>query len=136
MARLANRQIGTLSGGQQQRVFIARALAQEAELLLLDEPLTGLDAPSQEAILDTFDSLKSDNITVLVATHDLEQASQYFDRMMLLNHQLIAFGEPKTVYTSEHLVATYGGHVHFLSDGEAVEEQVLLADTCCGGGYH
>jgi len=136
MAGLADRQIGELSGGQQQRVFIARALAQEAELLLLDEPLTGLDAPSQEAILDIFDGLKADGVTVLVATHDLEQAAQFFDRMMLLNRRIIAFDKPDAVYTSEHLVATYGGHVHILSDGEAVEEQVLLADTCCGGGDH
>jgi anchored repeat-type ABC transporter ATP-binding subunit len=136
MAGLADRQIGELSGGQQQRVFVARALAQEAELLLLDEPLTGLDAPSQEAILDIFDGLKADNITVLVATHDLDQASRFFDRMMLLNRRIIAYDKPEVVYTSEHLVATYGGHVHILSDGEAVEEQVLLADTCCGGGDH
>lgn len=136
MARLADRQIGELSGGQQQRVFIARALAQRAELLLLDEPLSGLDAPSQEAILEIFNSLKADNITVLVATHDLDQASKHFDRMMLLNHRLIAFGEPESVYTSEHLVAAYGGNLHVLSDGEAAEEQLLLADTCCGGGEH
>ena len=136
MADLSHRQIGELSGGQQQRVFVARALAQEAELLLLDEPLTGLDAPSQDAILEIFNSLKADNITVLVATHDLAQASEHFDRMMLLNHRLIAFGEPQSVYTAEHLVAAYGGHVHVLSDGETAEEQLLLADTCCGGGDH
>ena len=136
MSGLARRQIGELSGGQQQRVFIARALAQRAELLLLDEPLTGLDAPSQEAILEIFDGLKADNITVLVATHDLDQAAEHFDRMMLLNHRLIAFDIPEVVYTSKHLVATYGGHVHVLSDGEDAEEQLLLADTCCGGGEH
>jgi len=136
MTDLSHRQIGELSGGQQQRVFIARALAQRAELLLLDEPLSGLDAPSQEAILDIFNSLKADNITVLVATHDLAQASEHFDRMMLLNHRLIAFGEPQSVYTAEHLVAADGEHVHVLSDGETAEEQLLLADTCCGGGDH
>jgi len=136
MTDLSHRQIGELSGGHQQRVFIARALAQRAELLLLDEPLSGLDAPSQEAILDIFNSLKADNITVLVATHDLAQASEHFDRMMLLNHRLIAFGEPQSVYTAEHLVAAYGEHVHVLSDGETAEEQLLLADTCCGGGDH
>ncbi|HEY52351.1 MAG TPA: metal ABC transporter ATP-binding protein [Caldilineae bacterium] len=134
MEGLARRQIGELSGGQQQRVFIARALAQEAELLLLDEPLTGLDTPSQEAILGIFDSLKADDITILVATHDLDQASTYFDRMMLLNRRLIAFGKADEVYTPEHLVATYGGHLHVLPGGKMEEKRLLVADTCCGGG--
>jgi anchored repeat-type ABC transporter ATP-binding subunit len=133
MAGLAKRQIGELSGGQQQRVFVARALAQEAELLLLDEPLTGLDVPSQEAILEIFDSLKADDITVLVATHDLDQASQRYDRMMLLNHRLIAFGKADEVYTPEHLVTTYGGHLHVLPGEKAEPERLVLADTCCGG---
>ena len=73
---LAKRQIGELSGGQQQRMFIARALAQEAELMLMDEPLTGLDSPSQEGILALLDELKRQNVTVMVATHDLEQAAR------------------------------------------------------------
>src|SRR5215207_7053824 len=89
---LASRQISQLSGGQQQRMFIARALAQEAELMLMDEPLTGLDTPSQEGLLDLLDTLKTQNVTVMVATHDLDQAARHFDRIMLLIHQIVAFG--------------------------------------------
>lgn len=123
---LAKKQIGELSGGQQQRVFIARALAQQAELLLLDEPLTGLDAPSQEAIFTILDSLRPDGVTVLVATHDLNLAAEHFDRIMLLNHRIVGFGPPATVLTSENLVAAYGGHMHVMEGGELV-----LTDTCC-----
>lgn len=134
MIDLAHRQIGELSGGQQQRVFLARALAQEAEVLLLDEPLTGLDAPSQEAIFTTLDTLKQHGITVLMATHDLDQASARFDRMMLLNHRLIAFGSPAEIFTPANLVRAYGGHLHVLPAAANAEEQLVLADTCCEGG--
>jgi manganese/iron transport system ATP-binding protein len=133
MQDLAQRRIGELSGGQQQRVFLARALAQEAELLLLDEPLNGLDAPSQQAIFEVLDALKALGITVLVATHDLDQAAAQFDRMMLLNRRLVVFGPPAQVLTPTHLLAAYGGHLHLLPGGEAAEGQVLLADTCCEG---
>lgn len=125
---LAKKQIGELSGGQQQRVFIARALAQEAELLLLDEPLTGLDVPSQEAIFEVLDGLRPDGVTVLVATHDLNLAAERFDRVMLLNHQMVAFGSGTAVLTPENLLAAYGGHMHRLS-----ETDLLLTDTCCEG---
>lgn len=133
MIDLAHRQIGELSGGQQQRVFLARALAQEAEVLLLDEPLTGLDAPSQEAIFTTLDTLQQHGITVLMATHDLDQATARFDRMMLLNHRLIAFGSPADIFTPANLVRAYGGHLHVLPSANA-EDQLVLADTCCEGG--
>ena len=83
---LADRQIGELSGGQQQRMFIARALAQEAELMLMDEPLTGLDVSSQEDIFTILDNLRRHQTTIMVATHDLEQAAERFDRILLLNH--------------------------------------------------
>lgn len=126
-AQLAEKQIGELSGGQQQRIFIARALAQEAELLLLDEPLAGLDLPSQEAIFDILDNLRPDNVTVLLATHDLNLAAERFDRVMLLNRRIIAFGEATAVLSTENLLAAYGGHMHIVgSDGSMV-----LADTCC-----
>ena len=128
-SHLANKQIGELSGGQQQRVFIARALAQEAELLLLDEPLTGLDMPSQDAIFTVLDGLRSDNVTVLVATHDLNLAADRFDKVMMLNRKIVAFGTATAVLTSENLLACYGGHVHRISDDGAL----LLADDCC---YH
>ncbi len=127
---LAKRQIGELSGGQQQRVFIARALAQEAELLLMDEPLTGLDLPSQESIFEILNAVGETGVTVLVATHDLNLAAERFDRVMLINRRLIALGEPHAVLTSNNLLYAYGGHVHVLGE----DETVLVADTCCGHG--
>lgn len=123
---LAKRQIGELSGGQQQRMFIARALAQEAELMLMDEPLTGLDSPSQEGILTLLGELKRQNVTVMVATHDLEQAAEYFDRVMLLNHRLIGFGAPDDVLQTEKLIQAYGGRLRSVG-----KDQVLAIDDCC-----
>lgn len=126
---LSKRQIGELSGGQQQRMFIARALAQEAELMLMDEPLGGLDTPSQEGILALLDELKGQNVTVMVATHDLEQAAEYFDRIMLLNRRLIGLGTADDVLQTEKLVQAYGGRLR-----SANGENVLTVDDCCDDG--
>ena len=126
---LAKKQIGELSGGQQQRIFIARALAQQAELLLLDEPLTGLDIPSQEAIFEILDGLRPEGVTVLVATHDLNMASERFDRVMLLNRQIVALGPPTAALQAHNLVQAYGGHMHMVGDEK---NTVILADGCCG----
>lgn len=106
---LASAQIGGLSGGQQQRVFIARALAMDATLLLMDEPLAGLDIPAQEKIFKILAGLRSTNVTVMVATHDLQVAQAHFDRVMLLNRQVVAFGEGTAVLTTENLLTLYGG---------------------------
>ncbi len=130
MDGLANRQIGELSGGQQQRTFLARALAQEAELVLMDEPLNGLDVPSQEAILSLLEKLYLQKITVMVATHDLGQAASHFDRVMLLNRRLIRFGLPHEVLTSENLLRAYGGHAQLIQEKDGI---TTLADTCCDG---
>lgn len=111
LSNLAKRQISQLSGGQQQRMFIARALAQEAELMLMDEPLTGLDTPSQEGLLNLLDTLKSQHVTVMVATHDLDQAARHFDRLLLLNHRLVAFGTADKVLQTENLISAYGGRL-------------------------
>lgn len=127
---LASRQIGELSGGEQQRVFLAQALAQGAELILLDEPLTGLDRPSQEAILQVLDELRRAGVTVLVATHDLNLASERFDQVMLLNRRLIALGPAAEVLTKASLLRAYGGHLHTLPDEEGV---LVLTDTHCEG---
>ena len=129
-AHLAKKQIGELSGGQQQRVFIARSLAQEAELLLLDEPLTGLDTPSQNSFFNILDSLRPDGVTILVATHDLNTAVEHFDRVMLLNKRLIALGSGEDVLAAENLLAAYGGHMHRIGD----DGDVVLTDTCCDHG--
>jgi manganese/iron transport system ATP-binding protein len=128
---LAQRQIGELSGGQQQRMFIARALAQEAELILMDEPLTGLDVQSQESIFHILDDLRQRGVTVLVATHDLDQAAERFDRVLLLNRRLVGLGSPAEVFTSEKLIQAYGGHLHLLPGGDAL---LALTDTCCDEG--
>ncbi len=93
--------IGELSGGQQQRVFLARALAQEPHILLMDEPFTGVDVTTQEATLTSADqALKAQKVTVLVSTHDLNLAAERFDLTVLLNHRLIAFGPPEQVFTT------------------------------------
>jgi manganese/iron transport system ATP-binding protein len=128
-SNLAHKQIGELSGGQQQRIFIARALAQEAELLLLDEPLTGLDVPSQEAIFAILDGLREDEVTTMVATHDLNMAAERFDRVMLLNRQIVAFDVPTAVLQPNYLLQAYGGHMHIIGTGS---EAVMLMDDCCG----
>ncbi len=108
---IADDQIGELSGGQQQRVYISRALAMDADLLLLDEPLAGLDAPSRQAIFAILDSLRPDGVTVLLATHDLHLAAERFDRVMLLNRRLLAFGPAGEALSTENLLAAYGGDV-------------------------
>lgn len=128
---LAERQIGELSGGQQQRVFLARALAQEAELLLLDEPFTGLDLPSQQILLEILNDLHSRNIAIVVATHDLNQAADLFDRILLLNRRLVADGPPQQVLTTDLLRQAYGSQLHVISQGE---QTLVLTDTCCTGG--
>jgi len=126
LADLAMRQIGQLSGGQQQRMFIARALAQEAELMLMDEPLTALDNPAQEGILELLDRLKQEKVTVMVATHDLDQAATHFDRIMLLNHRIVAFGKPEDVMKTDNLIDAYGGRLRSTKEGN-----VLAIDDCC-----
>jgi manganese/iron transport system ATP-binding protein len=126
----ADRQIGELSGGQQQRTFLARAMAQEAELVLMDEPLNGLDTPSQEAILSLLEELRRQRITVMVATHDLGQAASHFDRVMLLNRRLIRFGPPHDVLTSENLLNAYSGHAQLIQGEDGT---TTLADSCCDG---
>jgi manganese/iron transport system ATP-binding protein len=125
LSDLASRQIGQLSGGQQQRMFIARALAQEAELMLMDEPLSGLDTPSQEGLLNLLDTLQDQNVTVMVATHDLDQAARHFDRIMLLNHRIIAFDVPQNVMHTDHLLQAYGGRLKIDPGG------TMLVDDCC-----
>lgn len=127
---LAKRQIGELSGGQQQRMFIARALAQEAELMLLDEPLTGLDLPAQTEILRILDLLKARGVTVLLSTHDLHQAATAFDRVLLLNRRLISYGVPDEALKAEHLELAYLGQLHLIQKAQDI---MVIGDTCCEG---
>jgi manganese/iron transport system ATP-binding protein len=124
---LVEKQIGELSGGQQQRVFLAQALAQEAELILLDEPLSGLDFPSREAIFEILDELKREHVTVAIATHDLDLAAQQFDRVMLLNHDLISYGSPEEALTTSSLMNAFGGHLHQFGENGGL---VVFSDEC------
>ncbi len=118
MAEYAGVQIGELSGGQQQRAFLARALAQEADIFLLDEPFTGVDTTTQAATFAVLDELQREGKTVIVATHDLNSVFRHFDRVLALNRRLIAYGTPEEVFTPEVLAATYGDQVAMLpTDG-------------------
>lgn len=131
LSEMAKRQINQLSGGQQQRAFIARALAQEAELMLMDEPMTGLDAKSQEGIFQILDQLEQRRVTVMVSLHDMQMAAEHFEQVMLLNKTLLGFGTAETVFNSKALLEAYGGHVHFLKNKEG---SIAISDTCCDGG--
>jgi ABC-type Mn2+/Zn2+ transport system ATPase subunit len=100
MADLAGRRISNLSGGQQQRAFVARALAQEPKLLLLDEPTTGVDAATEEALREIVRELVADGLPVLMATHDLDRVDDWFDRLLVLDRRVLALGTPREVVES------------------------------------
>ena len=119
MDQLADVQISQLSGGQQQRVFLARALLAEGEVYLLDEPFTGVDAPTQELLSRVFENLRTRGKTVIIATHDLEQAAETSTRAVILNRRVIADGPPDSVLTSEILGEAYGGQFRVLTRGHA-----------------
>jgi ABC-type Mn2+/Zn2+ transport system ATPase subunit len=120
LADLASRSFGELSGGQRQRVLVARALVQDAKVLLLDEPFTGLDASSAGRLNGMIDRLSAEGRAVLIATHDIEQARRW-DRVLCLNRRQIAFGPPDDVLTMPVLEATHGGMIVELRDnGEHV----------------
>jgi ABC-type Mn2+/Zn2+ transport system ATPase subunit len=129
----AKLQINELSGGQQQRIFIAQSLAQEAELILMDEPFTGLDLNTQQDIFRILDILREKKVTILIALHDLKLASEKFDRVMLLNKRLIGIGLPQEVFTPENLSVAYGDHLRMLSSKDGL---LVLEDTCCEEGDH
>ncbi len=109
MRRFAPVQIGALSGGQQQRVFIARALLQEADVFLLDEPFSGVDAPTQALVLQVLDDLRAAGKTIVFATHDLAMAERSADICVMLNRRVVAAGPPARVLTVQNLQATFGG---------------------------
>lgn len=116
MEKFLHRQINQLSGGQQQRTFIARALAQQADLYLMDEPFAGVDAATENTILEVLQGMTSNHKTILVVHHDLQTVTRYFDWVILLNTRLVAFGPAKEVFTSENIQKTYGGKLTLLSD--------------------
>ncbi|MBB4210606.1 manganese/zinc/iron transport system ATP- binding protein [Rhodothalassium salexigens DSM 2132] len=117
LADYADRQIGQLSGGQQQRVFLARALAQDADLYLMDEPLAGVDAKTERTIIGVLQDLKDEGRSVFVVHHDLRTVPEYFDHLMLLNTRLVAAGPMSETFTVANLQQTYGGHMAVLPGG-------------------
>lgn len=116
MLPYADRQISNLSGGQQQRVFLARALAQESDLYLMDEPFAGVDATTEAAIIALLQDLKERGKTILVVHHDLPTARNYFDMLLLINMHVVAFGPTEQTFTQELLQKTYGGRLTILSE--------------------
>ncbi|MHB1134978.1 MAG: metal ABC transporter ATP-binding protein [Chloroflexota bacterium] len=127
LTALAQHPIGELSGGQQQRLFLARALAQEPSLLLLDEPFAGVDEPTQRALLDLLAGLAASSATLLVSTHDLDLAASHFDLVLLLNGRVVAFGPPTEVLTTETLLAAFGAPSFPLGEGRLLS----LTNSCC-----
>ncbi len=124
MADYAHRQISQLSGGQQQRVFLARALVQDAQLYLMDEPFAGVDAATERAIVTLLHDLRAAGRTVLVVHHDLQTVREYFDQLILLNMRVVAHGPTDEVFTDANLHATYGGRLTLLSEAaEALAQQ-------------
>ena len=132
LVEVAHRQINELSGGEQQRMFIAQALAQEAHLMLMDEPFSGLDAKASDHIFRILDDLKEQNVTVMVATHNLDMAAERFDRVMLLNGRIIGFGNAREVFTAACLKDAYGHHLQMIETKDGV---MVLSDTCCDGHH-
>jgi len=126
MTALANRQIRQLSGGQQQRVFLARALAQDAQIYFLDEPFSGVDAATEAAIVELLQTLRASGKTVLLVHHDIQTVREYFDYVILLNMRLIACGPVDTTFTNENLHKTYGGRLTLLDEAaEAMRQREL-----------
>lgn len=117
MADKGGRPIADLSGGQRQRVFIARALAQEADVLLLDEPFSAVDVTAEQEILEVLDRLRAQQVTIMIATHDLNLASTHFDKVLLIKNELIAYGSAGEVFTAEHFARAYDHHVGMFQDG-------------------
>lgn len=122
---LADRQIGELSGGQKRRVFIARALAQEANVLLMDEPFNGVDGSAEGEIMRTLNLLTEQGITILLATHDMGRAARDFDRVLLLKRRLIAYGKPDEVMQPDILQQAYSGSLRVFTQGH---ETIFIAD--------
>jgi len=118
MHKFADRQIRNLSGGQQQRIFLARSLAQESDVYFLDEPFVGVDAKTEKAIFNLMKELKDNGKTILVVHHDLGKVLEYFDKLILINQTLIAYGKTKDVFTPDTINKTYGGRLTILQRTE------------------
>jgi ABC-type Mn2+/Zn2+ transport system ATPase subunit len=115
MLEMADRQIGELSGGQKKRAFFARALAQKAKILLLDEPFAGVDIKTEKTIVDLLLTLKQAGHTILISTHDLSSLTTFCDRVVLINRTILAYGETSEVFTEENIARTFEGTIDNLS---------------------
>lgn len=126
MEQFANRQISQLSGGQQQRVFLARALAQDADLYFMDEPFAGVDAATEGAIIDILKKMTQEGKTVVVVHHDLQSVKEYFNWLLMLNMRLVASGPTDKIFNSELLQETYGGKLTLLAKvGDLLEKNEI-----------
>ncbi|PSR11915.1 MAG: manganese ABC transporter ATP-binding protein [Bacteroidetes bacterium] len=119
---LEHRQIGELSGGQQQRVFLARALCQEADIFLLDEPFVGVDVTTEDKIVTVLKNLAAAGKTLLVVHHDLSTVTAYFDQVVLLNQRVIAYGPTDVVFTEENIAKAYSGQLPILHQMGMLDE--------------
>ena len=136
MTDFARRQIGALSGGQRRRVFLARALASEPQLYLLDEPVTGVDATTQEDLMRILDAEARAGKTVIATTHDLASAAQHFRSIVAVNRTIVAQGDASLVLDTDVLLRTYGGHLLFVGDRAVVIDDAHHHDEAAGGEIH
>jgi ABC-type Mn2+/Zn2+ transport system ATPase subunit len=125
IAHLKDLSISELSGGQQQRVFLARALAQEPHILLMDEPFTGVDTATQDATLALLDQPQMSAVTIMISTHDLNLAAARFGRVLLLNRRLLAYGPATQIFTPQVLAEAFGSQALVLPEG------TVVVDHCC-----
>lgn len=130
LSALADRQISELSGGQQRRVFIARALAQDTSIMLLDEPFTGVDQSAEQEIIESLDILTNHGISILLSTHHMANATLHFDRVLILNGELLAYGPPADVLTPRNLTLAFGGALPVFAYGD---ELLMFSKDNAGG---
>ncbi len=136
MTPFARRQIGALSGGQRRRVFLARALASEPDLYLLDEPVTGVDNATQEDLMGVLDAEAGAGKTVIATTHDLASAAQHFRAIVAINRTIIVHGDASLVLDADVLLRTYGGHLLFVGDRAVLIDDAHHHDEAHGGEVH
>jgi ABC-type Mn2+/Zn2+ transport system ATPase subunit len=136
MHAFATRQIGALSGGQRRRIFLARALASEPELYLLDEPVTGVDTTTQEDLMAILDAEAKAGKTVVATTHDLASAAEHFRSIVAINRTIVAQGDASIVLDADVLLRTYGGHLLFVGDRAVVLDDAHHHDEAAGGEVH
>lgn len=136
MAAFARRQIGAFSGGQRRRVFLARALASAPDLYLLDEPVTGVDAATQEDLMAILEAESTAGKTILASTHDLASAAQHFRSIVAVNQTVVAVGDANLVLDADVLLKTYGGHLLYVGDRAALIDDAHHHDEAAGTEVH